>query len=222
VADGVWAVTAGAFPSNSYICATAAPGGAILIDAGLDGPAIDRALDELGLAPAHVLCTHGHFDHLGSARYFQQKYGAAVHLHRLDFKTARTNNFLLMAMRLPARIELPDLIAVDDGHRVEIGGRVLTYRHSPGHTPGSCVITLDDNMFTGDTLYSRGVGLSKLPGEVPETLRASIIALWDELPRYTVHPGHGPSAAGSEIRRGNGALRAFLGLSPETAASNHA
>ena len=49
---------------------------------------------------------------------------------------------------------------------------------APGHTPGSCLIALGSALFTGDTIYTRGVGLSHLPGEQPETLRQSILAAW--------------------------------------------
>ena len=214
VADGVWAVTAGAFPSNSYIARADVPGGAVLIDAGLDPVPIDAALQRLALKPAHLFCTHGHFDHLGSARWFQDRYAIPVHLHSADVKTAKTNNFLLMAMKLPARIELPDLTLVEDGAEYALGEQTLGYRHAPGHTPGSCVIALGSNLFTGDTLYARGVGLSKLPGEHPERLRSSIRAVWESLDDYIVHPGHGPSAAGAAVKTGNRALRAFLGLEP--------
>jgi glyoxylase-like metal-dependent hydrolase (beta-lactamase superfamily II) len=221
-ADGVWGVTAGAFPSNSYICRADVPGGAVLIDTGLDPLPIDAALQALDLRPAHVFCTHGHFDHLGSARFFQEKYGAPVHLHRADVKTARTNNFLLMAMKLDARIVLPELTLVDDGAEFALGTDVLRYRAAPGHTPGSCVIEFGGHMFTGDTLYARGVGLSKLPGEQPDVLRGSIRALWDDLPAFTIHPGHGPSAAGAAVRSGNASLRAFLFAEPgQTSATDH-
>ena len=211
VADGVWSVTAGAFPANSYICRAEVPGGAILIDAGLDPLPIEAALRSLELRPAQVFCTHGHFDHLGSAAFFQEHYGTPVHLHRADLKTAKTNNFLLLAMKLDARITLPELTVFDDDAEFALGDTILRYRATPGHTPGSCVVELGTNLFTGDTLYVRGVGLSKLPGEHPDRLRASILGLWDGLDHFTVHPGHGPSAPGTVVKRDNAPLRAFLG-----------
>lgn len=212
VADGIWVVTAGLMPSNSYICAAEVPGGAIVIDVGLDPAPIDGALASLGLKPAFVFCTHGHFDHVGSSAHFAAKYGSPVHVHKHDLKTACMNNFLLMALKIPARVDLAEFVPVEDGYSVDFGERTLAYRHSPGHTPGSSVITFGSDMFTGDTIYSRGVGLSKLPGEEPDTLRRSIIALWDDLPKYRLHPGHGPSAEGSRVVEGNAALRAFAGI----------
>jgi hydroxyacylglutathione hydrolase len=215
VADGIWVVTAGEYPSNSYICATGVPDKAVLIDAGLDAAAIDTALAALGMTPSHVFCTHGHFDHIGSAAHFQDRYGAPVILHTQDSAVARKNNFLLLAMKLTARVKQPRFELVEDGATFDIGGAALRYRHSPGHTPGSCMIELGDNLFTGDTLYARGVGLSKLPGEQPARLRDSILAVWPELDRFTIHPGHGASAAGAAVKTGNHKLRAFLELQNE-------
>lgn len=214
VADGVWVVTAGSFPANSYIVAADVPGGAVLIDAGLDAGPIDAALQTLGLAPAHLFCTHGHFDHIGSAAFFQNKYGAPVYLHQADKKTAAMCNFLLNAMGLPDRVAAPDFTLVDDGFALTIGARRACYRSTPGHTPGSCTIAFGEQLFTGDTLYARGVGLSKLPGERPDELRRSLNGLWDDLDTVTIHPGHGRSARGVDVKRDNAELLAFLNAEP--------
>jgi glyoxylase-like metal-dependent hydrolase (beta-lactamase superfamily II) len=214
VGEGVWAVTAGSFPSNSYICAADVPGGAILIDTGLDPAPIEAALASMQLRPAYVFCTHGHFDHVGSAGWFQRKYGVPVFLHRGDAKTVSLSNFLLTAMKLPDRITPPELTLVDSDFSMELGSRTLRFRHLPGHTPGSCAIAYGTHLFTGDTIYARGVGLSKLPGEKPEQIRSSIGSIWGDLPDFTVHPGHGPSAAGNDIRTSNLPLVAFLGSTP--------
>ena len=115
-------------------------------------------------------------------------------------------------MKLPDRIVLPELTLVDDSFSLQLGRRTLGYLHLPGHTPGSCAIAFGDDLFTGDTLYARGVGLSKLPGERPDQLRRSIGELWDRLPGFLVHPGHGPSAPGADIQRNNRGLLAFLGM----------
>jgi len=219
VADGVWSVTAGAFPANSYVCRADVPGGAVLIDVGLDPVPIDEALDKIGVRPAHVFCTHGHFDHLGSASHFQSKYGATVHLHAADLKIAKSNNFLLMAMKMADRIVLPKLTLLEGEAAFTLGGDVLRYRSTPGHTPGSCVLEWGTNMFTGDTLFARGISLSRLPGEQPDRLRNSIQALWNALDPFTIHPGHGPSAPGDIIKRDNVRLRQFLGETLEPAST---
>lgn len=200
----------GIFESNTWVVPLAPGDGALLVDPGLDLPAVDAALSAAGLRPAAVLCTHGHFDHVGSAGEFQRRHGVPVLLHRADEKTARGANFLMMAFGVPARVELPRFDLVDDG-TVAAGGVPVRFRHTPGHTAGSCVLEFGGFAFTGDTLYRDGVGLVKLPGEDPRALRRSIRALWQALPDDTeVCPGHGGAATFGVIKRENLALGRFL------------
>lgn len=209
----VWRVTSGTIPSNSYFCEADVPGGCILIDAGLDGPTIDAEMAEHGLRPHHVFCTHGHFDHAGSAAYFQNKYGCQVFIHKADMRTLKASNFLLMVLKVSQRIELPNATYVNDGFAIDINGQTLTYLSAPGHTPGSCILEFGSAWFTGDTLYSRGVGLSSLPGEDSETLKQTIFSLWDSLTiDRIIYPGHGNPANGALIRSANLSLLKFLGL----------
>jgi hydroxyacylglutathione hydrolase len=209
----VWQITSGVFPSNAYFCEADVPGGGVLVDPGLDGPAIDAQLAELGLRPHQVFCTHGHFDHVGGAAHFQQRYGCEVFLHRADIRTMRSANFLLMALRIPTRVTAADVTPVDDGFCADIAGQPLRFLPTPGHTPGSCVLELGSAWFTGDTLYRRGVGLNRLPGEDRAALRTTVLGLWPQLtPGRMVYPGHGEPADGETVRTGNAALTAFLGL----------
>ncbi len=210
----IWRITSGEFPSNAYICAADVPGGAILIDGGLDPLAIDNAFTELRLQPFQIFCTHGHFDHAGAAEFFQKKYRAQVFLHGADKKLLKASNFLLMAFKISARIKYPDITAVTDGFEITVGEQNLIYHAAPGHTAGSCVIEFGNALFTGDTIYCRGVGLSHLPGEQPEILKSSILSLWPLLTRdRTVYPGHGGCASGASVRENNFALLEFLGIS---------
>lgn len=209
----VWRVTSGVFPSNAYFCEADVPGGGILIDAGLDGATIDAELSEHGLRPHAVYCTHGHFDHAGSASHFQNKYGCEVFIHKADTRILKASNFMLMAIKIPAKVTLPQVTWVESGFTADIAGHTLRYLSAPGHTPGSCVLEIGDAWFTGDTLYAKGVGLSHLPGEDHELLKESITALWPDLiAGRTIYPGHGDTADGVAVRTLNGALLTFMGL----------
>jgi len=209
----VWRVTSGALKSNAYFCEADVPGGGILIDAGLDGHAIDAQMTEHGLRPHQVFCTHGHFDHAGSAAYFQTKYGCQVFMHPADARTLQSSNFLLMALKIPIKIEQPLVTYIKNQFSIDINGHPLNYIHAPGHTPGSCVIEFGSAWFTGDTIYSRGVGLSSLPGEDSQLLQESILSLWYGISAgRLICPGHGEAMDGSAVRCGNRALLKFLGL----------
>jgi len=212
VGERVWRVTGGAFPSNAYICATGVGDEAFVVDPGLDPQKIDKAAQSLGLVPRQVVCTHGHFDHIGGARHFQEAYGAPVFLHAADQKVMKSGNFLLMVLKLKQRIVLPEVTFVDPALPGPMaGGERLTFHPVPGHTPGSCFVQFGEQTFTGDSLYAQGVGLSDLPGENHGLLRKSLLALWDQIPgERLIHPGHGPSASFDEIRTRNRRLLEFL------------
>lgn len=211
---GIWKVVNKSFSSNTYVCATGEPSECILVDPGLDVADVDEALKKLGLKPRYVFCTHGHFDHAGGAAFFQKNYGAKVFLQAADLKTLRASNFLLMAFKMPQRIDLPELeLIAEEDFSVPVGTGVVSCRLAPGHTPGSCIIRYGDAVFTGDTMLRRGVGLAELPGEDQGQLRASLLMLWNVLPlNCTIYPGHGKPASFASIRENNLALLAFLGL----------
>lgn len=186
----------------------------MVIDPGLDPQAIDQRIGEIGLKPVAVLCTHGHFDHVGGAAYFQNKYAAPVYLPHADIKTMKGSNFLLMALKIPIRIDMPRLTELAPGAAIPVEGGTYRYVPCPGHTPGSAVICTDDGYgFSGDSLYAQGVGLSKLPGEDHALLKASLLQLWNSLPLgMTICPGHGPTAKWEKLREQNQALRKFVGI----------
>jgi glyoxylase-like metal-dependent hydrolase (beta-lactamase superfamily II) len=209
----IWRVTSGEFSSNAYFCEAQVEGGGILIDAGLDGETIDAELSEHGLRPHAVYCTHGHFDHTGSASHFQKKYGSAVFVPKADAKLMKASNFLLMAMKIQRKVVLPEATLVESDHVADVAGTPLRYLPAPGHTPGSCIIEFGSAWFTGDTLYARGVGLSHLPGEDHAVLKQTILGYWQDLtPERTIYPGHGNAADGLSVRTDNAALLNFLGL----------
>ena len=211
VSESLWQVHAGVFPSNCYLLANA-DREALVIDPGLDPDTIIAEVERLGLRPVGVVCTHGHFDHMGSASVFQKRFGGEVHMHAGDLKTAKAANFLLMAFKIPAKVAQP-VFTLLRGERGawRSGGFEVSHRLVPGHSPGSCFITVGDVCFTGDSLYATSVGLSKVPGEQPDILRRSLLEVLDEINSDTlICPGHGRTAKMGDVRLKNRALAKFL------------
>jgi hydroxyacylglutathione hydrolase len=195
--------------ANTYLYPTDAPGSCVLIDPGLDREAIEAALDEHGLAPTAIVCTHGHFDHLGSAEHFRRRFSVPVYLHVADTKVAQASNFMMLALKLPSRIVVPEAFADLAGGGPD-GVEVLGV---PGHTPGSVVLVVGRYAFTGDTLYRDGTWHMAWPGSDERRLAESVRGLWDRLPDDTmVYPGHGGAATFGAIKGRNVALRQLLGL----------
>jgi len=202
--------------SNSYLLAQ--PGmldagtPCVVIDPGLDHAAMDAVLEQTGWMPEAVICTHGHFDHIGGAARLQTKYQIPVYLRAPDAKQAKLSNFLMAAFKVPGKVEQPDFSLLQEATpEVQAAGRCFALHALPGHTPGSAGVLVDGMLFSGDSLYASRVGLSRLPGENHAQLRASLHGLFSWIPSQTlVFPGHGEHATIATILRSNQELKAFM------------
>ena len=200
------------FQSNTYLFQTSRGNACVVIDPGLDREAIEREISTTGWQPAAVMCTHGHFDHVGGAARLQKEFQIPVYLPAPDLKIARQSNFLMAAFKIQHRIDLPEfsLVQPSDAPLI-VDDRAFTYHALPGHTSGSAGIVVDNLIFSGDTLYARQTALSRLPGEDHAVLRASLAHLFSWIGRgVRVLPGHGGSATIDEIQLYNEPLRAFM------------
>lgn len=200
------------FHSNTYLLKTGQDNACVVVDPGLDRVALEQDLAVCSWQPIAVLCTHGHFDHVGSAAWVQSSYQVPVYLSAADLKLAKLSNFMLTAFKLNRRIDLPDFqLIADHDAPVECGDRSFLFHALPGHTPGSTGIEVDDLFFSGDSLYARKTALSRLPGEDHAMLRISLAQLFTWIGgSVRVLPGHGGTATIDEIRGGNEELRAFM------------
>lgn len=126
-------------------------GNLVMIDSGAGGSAsqIIRNIEMLGLNPSsisHVILTHCHIDHIGSAPYFREKYGAKIIIHELDAKAVETGDSIRTAANWYGTTFPPTKIdrKLKGEHEIlKFGNEELHCLHTPGHTPGSISIYLD-------------------------------------------------------------------------------
>ncbi|MCX7911681.1 MAG: MBL fold metallo-hydrolase [Dehalococcoidales bacterium] len=177
----------GALSANCYVIGTPA-GDGIVIDPGGNADEIYRVIKQDNLKISTIILTHGHSDHIAALRDIQDRTGAEVAIHAADADFLRTSSQFGISYRMPR----PPDILLHDGDTVSIGGVSFTIIHTPGHTPGSICILEDNRIFTGDTLFRRGIGTTLMPGSSRRQLLSSIQTRLMALPDETVvHPGHG-------------------------------
>jgi len=84
-----------------------------------------------------------------------------------------------------------------DQHTVEV-------IHTPGHTPGSVSLRLNNWLFSGDALFCNSIGRTDIPLASEKVLIDSIREKILVLPSDTiVFPGHGPSTTVGEEKENN-------------------
>ena len=72
-----------------------------------------------------------------------------------------------------------------------LGKSSISSLHTPGHTPGSCCYSFDNNLIAGDTLFVFGCGRCDLHGGDPEEMFNSLKKLRNNLSKETIiMPGH--------------------------------
>lgn len=155
---------------------------ALLIDTGTDCPGLAGTVAKLTDKPVTVVLTHGHFDHAGNIREFDE-----VYMHPAD-----------TVLDVPQlRSYTGKLVPVDDGDVFDLGGRKLQVVHTPGHTPGSIsLVDYDAGIaFTGDAFGSGQLWMQIEPLVPFSTLAEScgrMIELMDSTDVGKLYVGHYP------------------------------
>jgi len=150
---------------------------AAVIDPGWEVPTILATLQQDGYRLTQVFLTHSHFDHVMGLGELLGAVDVPVYVNRDEVPL----------------LELPpsNLKAVDHGTVVRVGQVPVTLLHTPGHTPGSQCLLVDDQLLSGDTLFVRACGRCDLPGGSPQELFLSLCGKLKKLEDHTrLYPGH--------------------------------
>ncbi len=187
----------GAYQTNCYIIWGDDSSDCIVIDPGYTPETVLAEAKKLNKTVAAVFLTHGHFDHVGGVRGIAQETGCPVYLHKSD-------------LSLPEALTAGPLCythTYGEGDTLSLAGLTIRVLHTPGHTPGSVCLQVEDTLFTGDTLFMDSCGRTDFPGgSIHEMLRSlqRLAALEGD---FTVYPGHGPATRLSQERQYNPYMR---------------
>jgi hydroxyacylglutathione hydrolase len=148
-----------------------------------------------------ALVTHTHQDHVGGSL---ESWGMPGRIPGAEDLLARVP--AKVYVHKAEREFLPglrsELQPVDNHDTLQVGRLVVTFLHTPGHTPGSQCFLVDGRLISGDTLFIGACGRTDLPGSDPREMYYSLTQRLSALPDDTVlFPGHNYGGASSSIGR---------------------
>ena len=174
----------GDYQTNCYIVHEADSTGCLIIDPGYEPEIISSYLEEKGFSPEAILLTHCHFDHVGAVKDLAAQFDCKVFLDKKE-------------LTLPPMLTNGPLYYTDgyaDGDTLTLAGIPIRVLETPGHTPGSVCLLMEDTLFSGDTLFAGSCGRTDLPCGDARAMRDSLRRLAALSENYRVCPGHGPSS----------------------------
>jgi glyoxylase-like metal-dependent hydrolase (beta-lactamase superfamily II) len=178
----------GGFDNNFSYLVTKSKGSkeAVLIDATGDLSLIKNEVNKLGLKLVLQLFTHAHPDHCELIE---------------EFKSLGVKTFM------------PKIGALGEKEIINSAGMEISIIHTPGHTGESVCFVIEGNIFTGDTLFVRGVGTTAYGGS-EEQLSNSLIYLSTLDGKLALWPGHNYWGASAQLKTAlnNSHLRPSAGM----------
>ena len=186
-------LTLGGYMTHCYILRQEASSKCLIIDPGYEAGRILSVLQQKQLEPEAILLTHGHFDHVGAVQDLAAETDCDVYIAEADLSLPHmiTNGKLYYTHTYPASGTL------------NLAGLAIRVLPTPGHTPGSVCLLVEDTMFSGDTLFQGSCGRTDLPGGSWEQIAASLKTLAALPGDYRVLPGHGGETTLDRERQSN-------------------
>lgn len=197
--------------NHSYCVGDTQTREAVLVDPAYDVHSILSILqhDEMNLVG--VVLTHYHADHAGGNIGGHDIEGTAQLLELVDVPV-HVQQDEVEFLGHAASLSPDQLEGHNSGDTVAIGQYEIELIHTPGHTPGSQCLLVENRLLSGDTLFLHGCGRTDLPGGDPTELYYSLTQRLDAVPDTAeLFPGHhyadDYSSSMADTRRNNSVFR---------------
>lgn len=177
-------ITTGPFWTNTYLIENNSK--YLLVDPSFD--LLDKLKIDLNKIEA-ILLTHGHIDHIATIDIVNKP--IYIYKDEADFLVDSKLNLAAMF-----QVEYDSLIQnkvnlLKNNEIISLIGLDIKVIHTPGHTKGSVCYLINNDLFTGDTLFQMGKGRTDFITGDETTLNNSLKLLMTLDKQLVVHPGHG-------------------------------
>ena len=181
---------AGQLENNMYLVADEASKKAVLIDASSNIPELTKFAKDYDVE--YILLTHGHFDHIMGLTSLKQALGAQAVICKDDLVISDNINEFTSLFGLPDTVPPVYDKYIKDGDIINVGNLKIKVIHTPGHTEGGVCYLIEDNLFSGDTLFKQSLGRTDLFGgnfnKLVDSIKNKLFKLDSNI---KVFPGHG-------------------------------
>jgi len=204
------------FATNCWIIAPSEGSECIIVDPGMPDISrdIEMIIEEHKLKPVAALLTHGHLDHTFSITPLADGYEIPAYIHSEDRRFIADpagihGEQFIAQLEAMTFVEPKKVNELKNGATLELLGMKITAIHAPGHTRGSLMFTINDEiLISGDVLFAGSIGRTDLPTgsskEMITTLKTKVLTLSDDLRVLT---GHGPETTIKFERKNNPYLK---------------
>eukprot|EP00123_Amoebidium_parasiticum_P020087 comp41630_c0_seq1/m.47447 comp41630_c0_seq1/g.47447 ORF comp41630_c0_seq1/g.47447 comp41630_c0_seq1/m.47447 type:complete len:386 (-) comp41630_c0_seq1:3-1160(-) len=180
-----------------YVVGDAKTRECVVVDLCWDMDSVLKVIKDERLKLVGAIVTHYHFDHTGGkppppydqypvtvdgvGKLAKKIPGLKVYVGPGDYKA------LLEVNGVPE----DQLVATEDNQELVLGDTRLRFIHTPGHTPGSqCILINDRRMLTGDTVFIGACGRLDFPDSDPHQMYLSMQKLRQLDGSIVLYPGH--------------------------------
>ena len=169
---------------------------AILIDCGASLEQIQEVLakkDSSLKAPEikAIFLTHSHFDHILYLEEIQKKFNCPIYIKSgcENYLHSKEYNCSTYFTR-PITYKPSNIIPIKDEEPIILAPFTITPLFTPGHSKCSVSYLIDNNIFTGDTLFGFQTGRTDLIGGDDKELEMSVEKILSQDFKLA-YPGHG-------------------------------
>ncbi|MGA1870111.1 MAG: MBL fold metallo-hydrolase [bacterium] len=149
----------------------------ILVDPAWDLDKIESYLVNNAFTLSAILLTHHHIDHVNLAHVLAVKYNSQVLMNKIEISFY---GFTCHHLR-----------GIDESTHISCGHSQVIPITTPGHTRGSMCYLIEENLFTGDTLFIEGCGICFGKGADPTEMYYSLQKLKSRIHSDTfIYPSH--------------------------------